>query len=391
MPSKEEVLRRVFEAWRPQAETETVSLPEAAGRVLAEDLTAKYNIPVVRASAMDGIAVKSEAFKDGTPDTTQWQLGRDYVRADTGDDFSDDFDTVIAIEQVELQPDGGVILNSEGPIRPGMNVKPAGSQIKQGDLVGRKGTVLTPLSLAALGMGGYDQVKVVRRPRVAFVPTGSELVSVGSELQRGQNFDTNSLMAAQMIRDMGGEPILRSITRDDRDQLQVVLESLLKEADIVILNAGTSKGGEDYCGQMLEQSGNSLFHGVAAVPGRPMGAAILEGKPVLNLSGPALAAFYGLDWIIRPMVCHYLGIPVPQRRRVRARLTDALQCPPPMSALCMIHLSQGPDGKYKATPLSFRGPGASRSGTILTANALYMTTPGEESYEAGDTIMVEVL
>lgn len=101
---------------------------------------------------------------------------------------------------------------------------------------------------------------VRRRPRVAFVPTGSELVPVGSPLGRGQNFDTNSLMAAQLLREMGAEPVISPILRDELPLLRQKLEELLKEADVVILNAGTSKGGEDYCAALLEENG-ALFHG----------------------------------------------------------------------------------------------------------------------------------
>ena len=102
--------------------------------------------------------------------------------------------------------------------------------------------------LTALGMGGWGQVPVVRRPKVAFLPTGSELVPAGAELRRGQNFDTNSVMAAQLLREMGAEPVLGPILRDDPETLKTALDALLDQADIVLLNAGTSKGGEDCCG-----------------------------------------------------------------------------------------------------------------------------------------------
>jgi molybdopterin molybdotransferase/putative molybdopterin biosynthesis protein len=388
--SKEEALRRVFAAWTPQLQTETVALADAAGRVLAQDLTAQYNIPVVRASAMDGVAIRYADVADGLPDTTAWVLGRDYARADTGDDFPDAFDTTVAIEQVTLLPGGGLRFAEGLTIRQGMNVNPSGSQLRQGDVVGRAGTVLTARDLAAIGMGGYDRVSVVRRPRVAFVPTGSELVPIGSVLQRGQNFDTNSLMAAQLLRELGAEPLVRTITRDDPAQVQQALEDLVAEADLVILNAGTSKGEEDYCGQLLERCG-ALFHGVAAVPGRPMSVAMVQGKPVLNISGPSLAAFYSLDWMVKPLICRFLGIPVPQRPTVRATLTQPLNCPPPVSMLCMVQVERQADGTYAATPLSSRGPRAARAADNLTANALYQTTPGEPSHEAGEQITVELL
>lgn len=395
MVTKEEALKRIFDVWTPQAELENIPLADAAGRVLAEDLTAQYNIPVVRASAMDGVAIRYADVKDGLPDTAKWRLGRDFVRADTGDDFADGFDTVIPIEEVALLPEGGLRFADGVKFEPGRHIRSAGSQIRQGAVVGKKGTVLTALDLSAIGMGGYDTVRVVRKPKVAFVPTGSELVPAGSRLRRGQNFDTNSLMAAQMIREMGGEPMMHAIIQDDPSQLRQLVEKLLDEADIIILNAGTSKGGEDYCGQLLDKSGESLFHGVRAVPGRPMSAAILKGKAVLNLSGPSLAAFYSMDWMIRPLVCRFLGIPVPGRPKVQAVLTAPLRCPPPMSLCCMLNVCQAPDGAWQATPLQMRGPhgGGANAGdaAILTANAMYVTVPGEKSYETGDMILLELL
>ena len=388
--TKEQALELLFQGWMPEMETETIPLDQAAGRVLAEDRYAQYDIPVVRASGMDGVAIPYALVKDGLPDTAAWREGREFVRADTGDDFDDRYDTVIPIERVRLLPEGGLRFDEELELQPGMNVRPRGSQLQQGTLLARAGTVLNALDLAALGMGGYGTVAVRRRPRVAFVPTGSELVPVGSPLGRGQNFDTNSLMAAQLLREMGAEPVISPILRDELPLLRQKLEELLKEADVVILNAGTSKGGEDYCAALLEENG-ALFHGVAAVPGRPMSMAIVRGKPVLNLSGPAQAAFYGLDWAVRPILCRFLGIPVPQRERVEVTLNAPLRTPPSMSMLNRLVVQETEAGEYLATPLSGRGPQAVSAAEVLTANALYISVPGEPAKEAGDTVSVELL
>lgn len=387
---KDEAIRRICSVWSPQASTEIIPIYEAEGRILAETLTARYNLPVVRASAMDGVAIRYADVADGWPDSSFWKLGENCVRADTGDDFPDAYDTVIAIEQAAVQPDGGIVFAENLEIRQGTNVNPSGSQLRQGDPVGERGTLLTPLDLAAIGMGGYDTIPVYRKPRVAFVPTGSELIPVGSTPERGQNFDTNSLMASRMILDMGGEPVMRTITRDNPEQVQAALLSLLEDADIVILNAGTSKGNEDYCGQLLDRNG-ALFHGVSAVPGRPMSAAVISGKPVLNISGPALAAFYSMEWMVKTLICRYYGIPVPQRPTAQVVLTDTLHCPPPMSLLCMMTVSTAEDGTLQGTPLAMRGPHSVRNGALLTANAMYMTTPGESVHEAGETITVQLL
>lgn len=390
LTTKEEALELLFQRWTPVAVTEWIPLDQAAGRVLAEDLTARYNIPVVRASGMDGVAIPYALVRDGLPDTRAWKLGREYVRADTGDDFDDGYDTVVPIEQVTLHPEGGLTFADGLEIRPGMNVRPSGSQLAKGVTVCRAGTKLNALDLAAIGMGGYDEVPVRRQPRVAFVPTGSELTPCGSALNRGENFDTNSLMARQLLREMGAEPLIHPIVRDEPGALERVLEELLPQADVVILNAGTSKGGEDFCAALLGARG-ALFHGVAAVPGRPMSMAVIQGKPVFNLSGPALAAFYGLDWAVRPVVSRFLGIPVPRRERVEAVLTAPLRTPPAMSMLNRLQVSVSPEGGYLAAPLGTRGPGAVSTAEVLAANGLYISTPGEPEKRPGDKILVELL
>lgn len=387
---KTEAQTILLDAWTLAAEEETVPLAACRGRVLAQDVFAQYNIPVVRASAMDGVAVNAADFAEGRrPDCTGWRPGLEYSRADTGDDFDDKYDAVVPIEQVQVLPDGGLIFAPDVEIRPGLNVRPSGSQVEKDSLLCKKGTRLTALDIAVIGMGGYDAAPVRRRPKVAFVPTGSELVPVGAELARGQNFDTNSLMAALLLEEMGAEPVPCPIHRDDPDAIERTLDELLPQTDIIILNAGTSKGQEDYCGQLLKRRGQLLFSGVAAVPGRPMTAAVIEGKMVLNISGPALAAFYTLDWAVKPLICKYLGVPVPKRETVQAELTAPIGAPP-MSMCCMLRLQKEGD-RLLATPLNMRGHGSVGSGVLLTADAMYATIPGQGPKAAGETISVELL
>lgn len=391
LKQKDEALALLFARWTPAPGTERVPPAECAGRVLAEDVTAQYDLPVVRASQMDGVAVKSERFAEGRPDTSGWKLGVDYVRADTGDDFDDAYDAVIAIENVTLSPDGGIAIDPNAKVAPGFNVKPRGTEVRQGAVAAKAGTLLTVTDLAAVCMTGASEVTVLKKPRVAFLPTGSELVPVGSPLERGQNFDTNSPMLFAMLREMGAEPVLHPIVRDDKAAISAAIDTLLPQCDILLIGAGTSKGGEDYCAGLLAEKGEVLFHGVAAVPGRPMSMAILEGKPVVNLSGPAFAAFYSADWAVRALVCRWLGQSVPRRKRVTAKLAGRLMMPPFFSAMMAFRLERDAEGAYLATPLSHRGPRPAGSAAILAADAVYVSTPGEKAHEAGETLELELL
>lgn len=389
--TKEEALDRLFHVWTPEARTEEIALWDGAGRVLAEDVFAGYDLPVVRASTMDGIAVQSERFVGGMPDTSEWQLGRDYVRADTGDDFDDRFDTVIAIENVSFPESGGILLAEQLNTSKGFNVKPQGTDVRKGSLLVGKGTVLTPTDLAAIAMGGVDRIPVVVRPKVGFLPTGSELVPAGAVLSRGQNFDSNSYLVSAMLKELGAEPVLHPIVRDDPEEIRAAFRSLLDRCDVVLVNAGTSEGGEDYCYALLEQSGGLLFHGVAAVPGRPMSMAVMEGKPVLNFSGPTFAAFYSMDWAVRSILCRMLGIPVTKRPTVKATLAEPLQVPPFFSVMAALRLERREDGSCLAHPIALRGPKADGTAAALTADAVYTSKLGEKPHAAGEILEVELI
>lgn len=391
LTQKDKALALLFSQWQPKAEVEKIALADAEGRILAEDQFAVYNLPVVRASSMDGIAVHGALFADGVPDTSGWHFGTDFIRADTGDDFDDAFDAVIPIEAVTLTPEGGVRIDPDTQVFPGSNIVPQGGHLKQGTLIAAKGRRLSILDMTALAAGGITEIPVLRRPRVGFIPTGSELVPVGSELKRGQNFDTNSMLAENLLRKMGAEPVMHPIVRDDKAALEAAFAEMLPLCDILLVNAGTSKGGEDYCTALLEKQGHLLFHGVAAVPGRPMSMAVAEGKAIVNLSGPTFAAFYSLDWAVSAMVARFLGTAVPVRETIEAKLTRPFRTPPVLSAMISFKVERDENGEYLATPMGGRGPERPNIAASLTAEAVHISYVGEQPYEAGDRITLELL
>lgn len=387
--TREEALSRLFSAWNVQTGTEEVSVADACGRTLAVDLFAKYDQPVVRASGMDGIAVKSADFAEGMPDTSGWVYGADYIRADTGDDFDDAFDSVIAIEKVTMLPGGGVKLADDVDFKPGMNVQPCGSNIKKGTQVGKAGTVLSPAHLAALVLGGHSCIQVRKKPVIAFIPSGSELVPAGSELKRGQNFDSNSIMVKAMLEKLGAEVVLHPIVKDDLQEIAAALDSVIDSSDVVILNAGTSKGSEDYCVQYLEKNGNMLFHGVRSVPGRPMSITIFKDKPVINMSGPAVGALNGCFWLMVPVIERMLSM----RRHLviptaEVMLSAEMGLPPVMSVFTGLDLSEDEEGNVTAAPIPARGPGARGRSAALMADAYYLSSIGEKPHQAGEKIKV---
>ena len=354
LQSREEVVAGLIKRWHPRRLTELVPVDQALGRIPARDVRARVTLPVVRASAGDGVAVRSADFAQGMPDTAGWVQGRDFVRADTGDDFDDAFDAVIMIEDVTLTPEGGIAIREGVRVTPGSGVRPAGSTVKAGERLAQAGLPLRPRDLAGLEMGGVEEVEVWRRPVAAFIPTGSELIPPGTPLSRGKTYDTNSLLVRETLRELGAEPLIFPIVPDVYEDMAQALDRALDRADLVILGGGSSKGDEDISATLLHERGEVLCHGAQAVPGKPLCTALIGGKPVLNLPGPMMAAYHGLEWCVSALVAHYLGRPVRRRTAVEATLT--------------------------APPL----------GRVTGANGQYMTRLGEQ-LQAGDTIRVELL
>lgn len=387
LTSRKDALARLFEKWAVPAQTEVIPVTEALGRVPVGEYTARHSIPVVRASAMDGVAVHSSRFTDGMPNTTVWQRGIDYVRADTGDDFDDRFDSVIRIEDVTLLPSGGLEIREGVTVTPGMNVNGAGSSFRAGTRLIDSGLPLRPSDLAALAMGGVLEVEVYKKPRIAFIPTGSELIPLGAPLQRGCNYDTNSLLVRLSLEEMGAESVCYPIVPDDPDRLKEALHTALADADLVIINGGSSKGDEDFNTRLLASEGELLFHGVSAAPGRPMSMSIVGGKPVINMAGPALAAFFSLEWCIRAIVCRCLHIPVPEKQKIRGVLTKDFNGSGPIDFLCRAEVRRSGSG-YTITPL---GRGQADLPATLRTNAMYVSPIGDKNYAAGDELEVELL
>lgn len=233
----------------------------------------------------------------------------------------------------------------------------------------------------------FDLVEVFAKPKVAFLPTGSELIPLGATVKRGCNIDSNSILAHNLLREMGAEPLCYPIVPDRPENVAAALDRALEEADVVLLNGGSSKGEEDFNARLLEERGSALFHWVAAAPGKPMCVALIGNKPVINLPGPPLAVLYGMDWCIRAIVHRLLHTPLPRRQTVPATLTEPIQAPSDMEILCMMELWHTPSG-YQAKQKPWRGGSVADA---LGAGAIFITELGRGSYQPGETLEVTLL
>lgn len=386
--TRAQALELMKEHWHFTPESEVVPLSECLGRVTVEDLFSKNTLPVYRASCFDGVAVRSSDFVNGMPDTSGWVKGKDFVRADTGDDFPDAFDAVIAIEDVVLEGDGLRFAKDFVFDPKDETVDPAGTIVKGGALLVPAHTRITPELMASLAMGGIYWVPVIRRLKIAFIPTGSELVPLGTVPQRGQNVETNGLMLKGLLSRWGAELIPHPIVRDDAKVLEAALDEALPWADMVLINGGSSRGEEDYNSLMLERRGSFFRHGVKAVPGRPVGFAIIDGKPVINVPGPVAAAYLAEHWCLSALACHWYGLPDPVYPKISARLVKPVKKRPGFEMIGRVSLLRSVDG-YTATPISWGDDGI--PGLLLNTDGFINVPLESTGIPEGETIDVELL
>lgn len=386
--SREDALASLLGRWDVPRDEELVEVGRACGRILAQDCRARYSLPRHRVSSFDGIAVRAADFAAGVPDTSGWQRGCQYVQADTGDDFPDEYDSIVAAEDVSYDEQGRLVLDPALEFKPFGGIKPAGATMKEGELLYSAGTRLDPGALAILAAGGWCQVPVLRRLRIAFIPTGTELVSVGVEPQRGQNVQTNSVMLGALFEQWGAEMLEYDIVEDDPAALGEALDDALRAADIVLINGGSSRGSEDYNSELLKERASWFAHGVKAVPGRPIGMAIIGGRPAINVPGPMIAASLAADWLVQGLVCAQQGRPVPRRVVAQAVLDEPLSCPKPgFERLVRLAAHRDEDGVLHCAPVR---TGASLAENIRSVNA-FLAVPSGTRYEKGAVMGIEIM
>ncbi len=385
--TRAEVLSLIFSKWQPNIQTETVKIETSQNRVIAKQYYAVNNIPVVRSSCMDGVAVRSERFTHGMPDASNWVKGIDYVRADTGDDFPDDFDAVVRIEKVRFLDNGGLEFTEDLDVHPGTGVNDCGSSIESGSPLIESGLPLRSSDIASLAMGGITEVEVYRKPEVFFLPTGSELIPAGARLERGKNYDTNSIIARDMLKEMGAEVNWHPIVKDNQTELTETLHRSLAENDIVIISGGSSKGEEDFNTRLIEKEGELILHWAAAAPGRPIGIGIINGKLVVNIPGPPLAMFYCLTWCIQPVICSFFKLPVPKKVTVKCKLLHDMEVFEDIAFISKMNVYRC-NGEYYVSQVKRE---RSDQPKMLSANAMFISPIGESVYPKGTILEIELL
>ncbi|MGM0425840.1 MAG: molybdopterin biosynthesis protein [Thermodesulfobacteriota bacterium] len=334
---------------------ETVKVDDALHRVTAQPVFAKRSAPAYHSSAMDGIAVVSAQTHGITERNPKiLEMGQDAVWVNTGQPLPAPFDAVIMIEKVH-QVDGDRV-EIRAPAYPWQNVRKVGEDIVATELLFPQNHRLRAFDLGGLVSAGLSSVQVWKRPEVAIIPTGSELVahnqiSEGTPLKTGQIIEYNSLVLAGLVRECGGRPVVYPIVPDKEQDIRAALAAAVDStADVIIVNAGSSAGTRDYTYHMLEELGEVLVHGVAMMPGKPTILGQVHEKPVVGNPGYAVSSTLSFDQFIRPLLYTLQGCAPPSPRTLQVHPTRDI--PSKLGIEEFLRVNIGKVGsRYVATPL----------------------------------------
>ncbi len=365
---------------------ERVPVGEAAGRVTAAPVFAANSSPHYHASAMDGIAVRSaDTFGASEKTPKRLRLGENAVMVDTGDPLPEGCDAVIMIEDVHMAGEGEFEIVSAAA--PWQHVRVIGEDIVATEMIVPANHRIRPVDIGGMLAGGVSEVLVHPRPRVGLIPTGTELVPPGSSLKPGDVVEYNTSMFASLVEEWGGLPVRYGIVPDRYDLLKRQLEEAVEECDLVLVNAGSSAGREDYTAALIADLGTVHTHGVAIKPGKPVVLGMIRGKPVVGVPGYPVSAIIGMELFVRPVVYGKLGSAVPPRPRVEALASRKIVSSLGVEEFVRVKLGRVGE-KVVATPIS-RGAGVIMS--LIRADGILRVPRLSEGFSAGELISVELL
>jgi putative molybdopterin biosynthesis protein len=362
---------------------ETVATADALGRVTAEPLFARVSSPPFHSSAMDGVAVSAErTFGASEAGPVRLVMGTDIELIDTGEPVSAGYDAVIMVEDLnEVEPGVFEIVK---PASPWQHVRPLGEDIVQTELVLPAGHRIRPVDIGALLNAGFVDVPVRRQPVVAIVPTGTELVEDPSLLEGGKIMESNSRVLAAFALEAGALPLRLDLVADEYELIRDTVSGALDKADVVVVNAGTSAGREDFTRAVVDELGRVAVHGVAMRPGKPVVLGVARGKPVIGLPGFPVANYRGAIEFLLPVISALSGVAARRSPVIEAKLARKVFSAPGMDESVQVKVGRVND-TVVAVPLP-RGSGVSMS--LVRADGFIKVPARSEGLARWDDVTV---
>ncbi len=382
--------------------SEIISTRESLGRITAKPVFARYSSPSYHSAAMDGYAVR---FEDTLTASEAYpcllKIGQQAVYVDTGDPMPSGFNAVIMVEDVNIIKEAGVdklgdsategYIEIYQPVTPYQHVRSVGEDIVATELIIPENHKIRAVDIGAMIASGNEKIYVRRKPVVSIIPTGSELVRIEDlteDLPKPpQIIEYNSSMLSCLAIESGASPVVYNIVKDDLDEIKKSIKQAVKGSDIVLLNAGSGRGSEDFTLQALQELGEVIINGVAIKPGKPFIASFVDNKPVFGIPGYPVSAYMTFRLFVLPLIERMLGCKMKERETIAA--ISSRQISSSLGSEEFIRVKIGMVGdKTIATPV---GRGAGLLMSLVRADGIIRIPSGVEALSSGSEVEVELI
>lgn len=365
--------------------TEVIPVYEACGRVTARAVYAHICAPHYAASAMDGVAVCArDTF--GATETTPVTLQKEqYIVLDTGDPVPEDRDAVIMVEDIVKNEDGSITIHAAAA--PWQHIRQIGEDVCAGEMILPSHMTVSPSAIGAMIAGGVLEIEVIAKPVVGIIPTGDEIIPPCTDPKPGDILEFNGSIFSAMVKSWGADAVVYPIVPDKFDQIKAMVSRAAAECDMVILNAGSSAGREDYSARVIRELGQVLYHGIAMKPGKPAILGCQGAKPILGVPGYPVSGIIVVEQLLKPLIDHWLKVPAVPSQYAQAILTRPVVSGLKYQEFVRVRMGYVGD-RLMASPLS-RGSGVVSS--FMKADGILEVPQGLEGFEAGAEVTVRLL
>jgi putative molybdopterin biosynthesis protein len=387
---------------------ESVSTEDSLGQITAEPIFARISSPYYQSAAMDGVVVRAkDTYEASESSPTTLKINQDFHFINTGNPIPFSFDAVIKIEDInplnEFKGEKNEGISNDftdnskeenikrikifSAVFPGQHIRNIGEDVVANQLIIPVNHKIRPVDIGALLAGGVNQLLVRRKPRIAVIPTGDELIPPGEEISPGKIVEYNSKIIKGLIHEWGGKAKVYEIVKDIHVDLKKILLEAALQNDIVVVLAGSSAGSKDFTSEIVKSIGDVLVHGVAIMPGKPTILGIIDDTPLIGLPGYPISAIIAAEQFLKPLVFRKLGLTVKRREEIKVRMAHKVVSHLGNEEFLRVKLGNI-DGKIMAYPLS-RGAGVVTS--LVEADALIRIPLLKEGVDFGEEVEAELL
>ncbi|NTU42286.1 MAG: molybdopterin biosynthesis protein, partial [Nitrospirales bacterium] len=402
--------------------TETIGVTDSLGRVTSAPVFARYSSPFYHSSAMDGYAVRfTDTFTASETSPVLLKLGEDAVYVDTGDPMPQGFNAVIMVEEVNIirgqktedrrqktedrsqetehrtqttdnrAQTADEYIEIYQAVPPYQHVRTIGEDIVATELIIPENHRIRPVDMGAMLAGGHIEVSVRRKPKVAIIPTGTEIIEPDLVRDRPPQapeiIEYNSVVLSGLCSELGAEPLRYGIVRDNLEELKRAISEALLTSDIVLVNAGSGRGSEDYTLTAIRDLGEVIINGVSMKPGKPLIAGFVKGKPVFGIPGYPVSTYLTFQAFVRPLISRLLGVASDDQETISAMISRQISSPLGVDEFVRVKVGVVGD-RHVATPV---GRGAGLLMSLVRADGIMKVPAGSEGLNAGSEVEVELL